>query len=211
MDITRKDIQNSKEFKNIKNLINKQSIFKKFKNLVFGNKKSIRSSNTNNINYAGNILSVVISGLLVYYVMKLEHIKCHCSESRKREYIKYFNIVFAVIILGITGITYYNDNFTTKKNQIYSMNFDYTITFKNILVIILFLCSIINIFCIYTYIRELKENECLCALEANEDIYLFLHYYSLIQLLTLMFFMVIIMMSSLSITLLISNILLSLK
>jgi hypothetical protein len=200
MDITRKDIQNSKEFKNIKNLINKQSIFSKFKNLVFGNKKSVRSSNTNNINYAGNILSVVISGLLVYYVMKLEYMKCHCSTSRKREYIKYFNIVFAIIILGITGITYYNDNFTTKKNQIYSMNFDYTITFKNIFVIILFLCSIINIFCIYTYIRELKENECLCALEANDDIYLFLHYYSLIQLLTLMFFMVIIMMSSLSIT-----------
>ena len=209
MDITKKDIQNSKEFKNIKNskefkniknLINNQSIFSKFKNLVLSSKKGIRSSNTNNINYAGNILFVVISGLIVYYVMKLEYIKCHCSKSRKREYIKYFNMIFSILILIVTSITYYNDNFTTKKTEVYSFNFDYTITFKNIIIIILFLCSIINVFCIYTYIRELKEKECECALEANEDIYLFLHYYSLIQLLTLMFFMVIIMMSSLSFT-----------
>tara|TARA_B100001093_G_C26620936_1_gene924577 strand:+ start:104 stop:715 length:612 start_codon:yes stop_codon:yes gene_type:complete len=202
MDLSknRNDIKNSKEIKQIKDLFKKKNIFKTFKNTVFGSEPVIRSKSNNNINYAGNILSVVISGLIVYYVMKLEYNKCSCSQSRKRNYIKYFNIVFSLVILGITSITYYNDNFVKGRSKKYTFEFDYTITFKNIFVIILFLGSIINVFCVYTYIRELKENQCECAMETHQDIYLFLYYYSLVQLLTLMFFMIVIMMSSLSIT-----------
>lgn len=202
MDLTKntKDNKNTKDIKQLENLLRKKNVFKTFKSTVFGNTEMFRSEKNNNINYAGNILSIVISGLITYYVMKLEYNKCNCSRSRKRNYIKYFNIAFSLIILSITSMTYYNDNFRKGTKKKYTFEFDYTITFKNIFVIIIFLGSIINVFCIYTYIRELKENKCQCAMDTNEDIYLFLHYYSLVQLLTLMFFMIIIMMSSLSIT-----------
>jgi hypothetical protein len=195
-----KNKKNNKDIKQLQTLLSKKNVFKTFKSTVFGNTKILRSKKNNNINYAGNILSIVISGLITYYVMKLEYNKCNCSRSRKRNYIKYFNIVFSLIILGITSMTYYNDNFRKGNKKKYTFEFDYTITFKNIFVIIIFLGSVINVFCIYTYIRELKENKCQCAMDTNQDIYLFLHYYSLVQLLTLMFFMIIIMMSSLSIT-----------
>ena len=188
------------DLKKLNNLLNDKSLLKNAKKFIFNKSKITMSERKNNINYVGNILSIIISGLIVYYVTKLEYIKCNCSASRKRDYLKYFNIIFSLIMLVITGVTYYKDNFTTGKTYISLFNFDYTITLKNIIVIIIFLCSIINVFCVYTYIRELKEKECQCALEANEDIYTFLYYYSLIQLLTLMFFMIIIMMSSLSIT-----------
>ena len=117
-----KNIQNSKEIKLLENILKKNNIFKRFKNTVFGNTRVIRSKKNNNINYAGNILSVVIGRINGLLCNETRIYKCSCSQSRKRTYIKYFNITFCIIILGITILTYYNDNFIKGKKKYTHLN-----------------------------------------------------------------------------------------
>jgi len=105
------------------------------------------------------LISIVISGFLYYYVVTLESMtNCECSKDPRRDYIKYF---FAFVIL-------------------YSLFVILTGRYiKNELFIILYSAALlIQIYSLYTYVRDLEKNNCECA---QGNIHEFAKYYSIFQ------------------------------
>lgn len=107
-----------------------------------------------------DIAVIVVSSILFYYVNELETSKCLCSKDWKRDYIKFYSA--AIIILLLLSL--------------------FTPIFTNNIIIkdIISLGGLVNIGALYIYIRELQNNECVCAIEKHKYIYEFLKLYSLL-------------------------------
>ena len=104
-----------------------------------------------------DLFVILVSILIVYYINRLEKLNCHCSYNKKRDFIKYYSI--ALISYIITTMFYPQ--------------------FKNDLVqFIVVMFSIINMITLYTYIRDIRT--CKCAMDTDQDIYIyeFITYYS---------------------------------
>lgn len=100
------------------------------------------------------ILAMIISVLILvfylyilYYISTLENIGCECSEDWKRTYIKWYFILL-IIMYFIPSILM----ILTPKLNIYKYVSG-----------IVFVLTIISLFVIYQYIRELKEKKCDCS------------------------------------------------
>jgi len=104
-----------------------------------------------------DLFIILVSALIIYYINILEQSNCACSESNKRNFIKYYSITLIAYIL--TTIIY-----PQFKNDIVQ------------LIVVIF--SIINMITLYTYIRSLRS--CHCSISTNENIYIyeFITFYS---------------------------------
>ena len=108
----------------------------------------------------GPLISIVIAGFLYYYVITLESMaNCECSADPRRDYIKYF---FGFVIL-------YNIFVILTGRYI-----------KNELFVLLYsVALLIQIYSLYTYVRDLEKRNCECA---QGNIHEFAKYYSIFQL-----------------------------
>ena len=106
------------------------------------------------------LITIVIAGFLYYYVVTLESMTdCDCSKDSRRDYIKYF---FGFVILY---------------NLFVIMRGEYV---KHELFIILYSAALlIQIYYLYTYVRDLEKKNCECA---QGNIHEFAKYYSIFQL-----------------------------
>tara|TARA_A100001037_G_scaffold203881_1_gene182389 strand:- start:879 stop:1343 length:465 start_codon:yes stop_codon:yes gene_type:complete len=106
------------------------------------------------------LITIVIAGFLYYYVVTLESmVDCDCSKDPRRDYIKYF---FGFVILY---------------NLFVIMRGEYV---KHELFIILYSAALlIQIYYLYTYVRDLEKKNCECA---QGNIHEFAKYYSIFQL-----------------------------
>ena len=106
------------------------------------------------------LITIVIAGFLYYYVVTLESmVDCDCSKDSRRDYIKYF---FGFVILY---------------NLFVIMRGEYV---KHELFIILYSAALlIQIYYLYTYVRDLEKKNCECA---QGNIHEFAKYYSIFQL-----------------------------
>ena len=108
----------------------------------------------------GDIVLIVVTSILFYYIHNLESSKCLCAKNWKQDYIKMYSIsVFIILILSLI-----------------TPMMDYCGVIKELISI----ASLINIPILYLYIRELKQSDCVCAIEKHENLYEFLKFYSLI-------------------------------
>ena len=106
------------------------------------------------------LIAIVIAGFLYYYVVTLESlVDCDCSKDPRRDYIKYF---FGFVIL-------YNLFVIMRGEHV-----------KHELFIILYSAALlIQIYSLYTYVRDLEKKNCECA---QGNIHEFAKYYSIFQL-----------------------------
>jgi hypothetical protein len=96
------------------------------------------------IRFAGLVPALVLNGIILSWVNKLEK-KCECSTDWRRDYIKYFSIVAIIFAFANAFMP----------NQI-----------KNLpLMLIIGLAGLVNLGSILSYIPGLKKKQCDCAIE----------------------------------------------
>ena len=109
-----------------------------------------------NIDYEHiNIISMIINGIILIYIIKLEHNNCNCIRDWRHNYIKYP----AMFSLFINYLIFFNIAI---------------INFKSIISIIIFIYSY-YIYAFYTYIRDLDNTKCKCAVVKQEKLHKFLN------------------------------------
>lgn len=126
-----------------------------------------------------DILIITLNSLLVYYVLKLETDKCTCSDDWRREYIKYYTLIIIGYIM-------------------FSFTFPVIRAIK-LIQISLMIVGIVNIYCVYTYMRALLESNCVCAVKEHPNLHEFFMFESLISVILVcisVIFMISVIMST---------------
>lgn len=118
-------------------------------------RKLLVSNNLNhNYFYINNIIGTIINILIVYYLINLEHKYCDCIRDWRHDYLKYSTMFFIFInLLVLSG---------------------FKIDITNVSGIIIIL-NIITIYSFYTYIRDLDNTKCECAVVKQEKLHKFLN------------------------------------
>ena len=100
------------------------------------------------------ILAFVVPCMILYYVYKLEDPKCDCVMDWRNPFIKYWTItiLFIYCITAIFGI-------------------------NPIVMIITPIMSAVSLYALFTYIGDINEQQCKCAIDNMPFINNFLYYY----------------------------------
>ena len=102
--------------------------------------------------------TLVLAGLMFYYMTELERSKCVCSKDWRRDYVKHFSIaVIAIIIL--------------------SMFVPELIAYLSPIMVV---AGVVNIYSLYTYMRHLRDSNCDCAVKDHNNLHEFFIFYSLL-------------------------------
>jgi hypothetical protein len=129
-----------------------------------------------------SLVILLINVNAIIWITKLEDIKCACSESWMRSYIKNFLYIFILFSILNIVLTIY----------MYSNNFDNTkIPTSLALVISIFhmiitIFGFINIFIVIIFINKLKEINCVCSEDIRREVY---YIYNTISLFLIAFYL----------------------
>ena len=110
-------------------------------------KKLTISNNYDNEEHS-NIISTIVNILIIYYLINLEHNYCDCIRDWRHNYIKYTAIFLILINLLLE-------------------------THETSGILIIF--QIIYVYAFYTYIRDLDNTKCDCAVVKQEKLHKFLN------------------------------------
>jgi len=94
----------------------------------------------------GLIFTVLIQGLILYYLYNLEGTECNCIRDWRHNYIKYF----AIFLIAYSAI-----NITIVNMPRALITIGMTIT----------IFQLINLYAFFTYVGDLNETKCACAVE----------------------------------------------
>lgn len=120
-------------------------------------------------NKISSIISIIFNLLILSYVIRLEDKLCGCIRDWRHDFIKYFSItLIAFVSLMFLIDDKYNNNILLK-------------LFKGFLMV----SSLINFYCLYTYVGDLDNTKCQCAIEKQKLLHIFLYYYRYIMLFSL--------------------------
>ena len=102
------------------------------------------------------LISVIYQGVILNYVMTLEEKLCNCIRDWRHDFVKYFATAmigwsFLILLLALTGF----------KNEMMKI-------LLKVLSIVLGLCNLINIWCLYTYVGDLNSTNCSCAVDKQK-------------------------------------------
>lgn len=115
----------------------------------------------------GDIILIIVTLLMLTYIHNLEKSKCLCSKNWKQDYIKLYSVsVFIILILSL--VTPVMDSCGMLRK-------------------VISLATLFNIPILYLYIRELKQNDCVCAINKHEHMYEFFKFYSLIGVILIVY------------------------
>lgn len=107
------------------------------------------------------LISLVIGGMLYYYVTLLEKEKCECSKMWQRDYIKYYYI--AMIVLLVLQLV-------LGKNLRMGLHGLWVVA------------TIVNIYAMFSYGTVLYKTECTCAVKDHHNLYNFMVFYNYFQI-----------------------------
>lgn len=101
-------------------------------------------------------ISILYQGVILNYVINLEGDLCNCIRDWRHNFIKYFSAAMIgwfliVLLLLLSGF----------KNEMLKHAL-------KALSIVLYLCGIINIWCLYTYVGDLNSTNCSCAVDKQK-------------------------------------------
>ena len=121
--------------------------------------KSSKTKKTVNNNYIENdnkqhinIISTIVNIFIIYYLINLEHNHCDCIRDWRHNYIKYT----AIFSLFIDLLLLLNTNISNISGIMFSL-------------------QIIYVYAFYTYIRDLDNTKCECAVVKQEKLHKFLN------------------------------------
>lgn len=99
-----------------------------------------------------NIIGLVVNILIIYYLINLEDVRCNCIMDWRHHYIKYlalFNVICNILLL-------------------FDVNIELLSGINSIL-------NLINIYTFFTYVGDLNETKCECAVVKQENLNYFLN------------------------------------
>jgi len=103
-----------------------------------------------------NVYSILLNGIILFYVMRLENIKeCDCVNDWRKDYIKYYAI--AVMCLSLLCIIICQNSPTKKQNHL-----------QMVVGILRMVAGVVAFYCLFTYIRDLRDS-CQCAMDNTEN------------------------------------------
>jgi hypothetical protein len=118
--------------------------------------------------YGGFIFTLVLQGLIIYYLYNLEGVDCNCINDWRHNYIKYFAI-FLICWYGLHII-------------VPSLSKKYIA-----LTVIIMILSLINFYAFFTYIGDLNATKCICAVDKQPTLNSFLNFVRWFQLIGMLF------------------------
>jgi hypothetical protein len=145
-------------------------------NILFESTKKKFEQNTNPI--FGYIFPIIINSLILYYLVNLEDATCNCITDWRHNYIKYFSIS----LLTINIICLFSIGMPKSSIQ------DSTV--GKTLMSIFILLSLVNMYALYTYIGDLNDTNCGCAVDKQKDLNIFLYYYRYIFIIMPVLFLI---------------------
>lgn len=117
--------------------------------------------------YSGFICTLILQGLILYYLYNLESVDCNCIRDWRHNYIKYFSLLL-ICVSGLHIIV----PFFSKKNLG--------------LIAIYIILSIINFYAFFTYIGDLNATKCSCAIDKQPILNSFLNFLRWLELIALL-------------------------
>ena len=136
------------------------------------------------------IISIIINVMIIILMFKLKKIECDCLVDWRNTFI----IVYSIIMLVITII----------RPVYYYMNMGKLMTnITNILSTLLSIATIINLYCLYTYTKDLDNSNCNCINNCNQsqtrngNLFGFIYYITRISIYMLLLSILVIMCVSL--------------
>ena len=129
-------------------------------------KISLVANDHKDYSYIGLIFSLVLQGLVIYYLINLESVDCNCIRDWRHNYIKYFAIFaicWSVLLIIIPSLSEKNNNL-------------------NLIVMIL---TLMNIYAFFTYIGDLNATKCVCAVDKQPTLNTFMNFLRWVQLISL--------------------------
>lgn len=136
--------------------------------IVINDDKDHVNNATSSNGYGGFIFTLVLQGLIIYYLYNLESVDCNCINDWRHNYIKYFAI-FLIFWSGLHII-------------VPSLSKKYIV-----LTIIIMILSLINFYAFFTYIGDLNITKCSCAIDKQPTLNSFLNFLRWFKLIAILF------------------------
>ena len=118
--------------------------------------------------YGGFIFTLVLQGLIIYYLYNLEGVDCNCINDWRHNYIKYF----AIFLICWSGLHIIVPSLSKKYIA---------------LTVIIMILSLINFYAFFTYIGDLNATKCICAVDKQPTLNSFLNFVRWFQLIGMLF------------------------
>lgn len=175
-----------------------------------GSRKSLSAKNTTEINEliaksekvgtedktGSNVFSLlmtlIIQGSIIYYLYNLEDKDCNCIRDWRHNFIKYYSMTVVIISL-LTFIL--NDN----KKIILYVN------------MILFSLTLVNLYAFFTYIGDLNQTKCSCAIDKQSTLNSFMNFLRWLQLIGVIVVIILIVFSILFMKKMVNTVMSSVK
>ena len=109
--------------------------------------------------YSITIITIIYNILVFCYIIKLEDKKCNCIQDWRHDFIKNYCII--IIVWSIITLLF----------NIQDHSHEFVILMSNVIMFI----SLINIWCLYTYVGDLDKTDCKCATYKQKDMHYFLY------------------------------------
>ena len=120
-------------------------------------------------NGTSGMITIFFNLLVLMYVLKLENKLCGCVRDWRHDFIKYYSMA----VIGMATVMF----FISEK---YNNNM-----FLRLFKVFLMVASLINFWCLYTYIGDLDTTKCVCAVEKQKDLHYFLYIFRYVMLISL--------------------------
>lgn len=131
------------------------------------------------------IFTIIINSIIIYLMTRLRDISCNCIVDWRNDFIiTYSSIIMAFAIFRPFYVTLMP---TTKLN----------LNIMNIFSIVLSIAMIINVYCLYSYTKDLEESKCSCAMGRDNKEFGFVYYLIRITLLFVLITLIISILLSL--------------
>jgi len=109
------------------------------------------------------IFTIIINSIIIYYLINLEDVTCNCINDWRHNYIKYFSIFMILInTLMFIGL-HIPKTIDTHIIGFIAMGFTFL--------------SLLNMYALYTYVGDLNDTKCVCAVDKQKEVNTFLYYY----------------------------------
>ncbi len=120
-------------------------------------------------NGTSGMITIIFNLLVLMYVIKLENKLCGCIRDWRHDFIKYYSVV----VIGMATIMFfvsdkYNNNMLLRLFKVFLM-----------------VASLINFWCLYTYVGDLDSTKCVCAVENQKGMHYFLYIFRYVMLISL--------------------------
>ena len=104
------------------------------------------------------LVNIIFNLLVIMYIVNLEDKSCNCIYDWRHDYIKYFSCI--LVVLGMFTLL---------------VCVDRTSILAKLLKFVLFIGFLVNAYCLFTYIGDLDNKHCKCAVEQQKAMHYFLY------------------------------------